>query len=82
MRPLLVEVVVPAVVEKPLSPWEAAAPCAELPVVECLPVLSAAARSYYRVLVAFVRVLSDFAALLRQAAACEFASGSLPDCAR
>ena len=79
------EVVVPeVVVEKPLSPWEEelVEPCAELPVVERLPVLSAAARSYYRVLVAFVRVLCSAAALLHQAAVREFASGSLPDCAR
>ena len=69
-------------VERALSPWEALVePCAELP-VDCLPVLSAAAKWYYRVLAAFVRVLSDFAALLRQAAAYVFASGSSPDCAR
>ena len=71
------------VVERALSPWEALVePCAELPAVERLPVLSAAATSYYRVLAAFVRVLCSAAALLRQAAACGFASGASPDCAR
>ena len=70
------------VVERALSPWEEALvkACAELP-VDCLPA-PAAAKSYYRVLAAFVRVLFDFVALLRQAAACGFASDSSPDCAR
>ena len=70
-------------VERALSPWEEALAeaCAELP-VDCLPAPSAAAKSYYRALVAFVHVLSGFAALLRQAAVCVFASGSSPDCAR
>ena len=63
-------------VERALSPWEEALvePCAELPAEECLPVPSAAAESYYKVLAAFARVLSDFAALLYQAAVCVFAS--------
>ena len=61
-------------VERALSPWEAPVePCAESP-EDCLPVPSAAAESYYKVLAAFARVLSDFAALLYQAAVCVFAS--------
>ena len=55
--------------------------CAEL-FADFFPVPSAAAESYYRVLAAFARVLSDFVALLRQAAACVFASGASPDYAR
>ena len=64
------------VVERALSPWEEALvePCAELPAEECLPVPSAAAKSYYRVLAAFARVQCSAAALLYQAAVCVFAS--------
>ena len=65
-----------------LLPWALVEPCAKLPAVERLPVLFAAAKSYYRVLVAFARVLSDSAALLRQAAVCEFASAALLGYAR
>ncbi len=70
------------VVDMALLPWEALVePCAELP-VDCLPVPAApaaAAKSYYRVLAAFARIQSDFAALLHQAAVCVFALGSSPD---
>lgn len=52
---------VQVVVEMALSPWEALAEaCAELP-ADYLPP-SAAAKLYYRVLAAFARVLSGFAA--------------------
>ena len=51
------------VVDMALLPWEALVePCAELPAEERLPAPAAAAKSYYRVLAAFVRVLSEFAA--------------------